>query len=250
MPKEPSDYGPLSMLETLYKIPSRILAHRKTDTLTDILSSNQHGFVPGRGIQEPILMATHVLQDAERTGNSLQFISFDLEKAFDKTGNTVIKQALEAFGFPLVLIEAIQRLALQGEGFVEVNGVWGDLFAILTGTGQGDPLSSSNFVIAGQALNLALQKVINTLMYKTLNGERAGIGTNLFADDNLAAMNMTTDNDFRQIMLTYDRFEMVSGLNVNLAKSQILCINTDPNLIIHLEQMGVKIVQKMKYLGI
>ncbi len=43
---------------------------------------------------------------------------------------------------------------------------------------------------------------------------------------------------------------MVSGLKVNLAKSQILCVNTDPNLIRQLEQMGVKIVQKMKYLGI
>ena len=97
------------MLETLYKIPSRIIANKITKTLPTILSPNQHGFVPGRGIQEPILTATHILQDAERTGNSLQFISFDYEKAFDKTGHTAIKQALTAFGFPAITVEAISR---------------------------------------------------------------------------------------------------------------------------------------------
>ncbi len=52
IPKKPSstspgDYRPLSMLEVLYKIPSRILARRLTTALPEIIGEHQHGFMQG-----------------------------------------------------------------------------------------------------------------------------------------------------------------------------------------------------------
>jgi hypothetical protein len=82
-PLFPGDYRPLSMLEVLYKIPSRILAKRLTRTLPTIIGDHQHGFMGGRGIQEPSLLATHLIQYAQNTGKPLQLISLDIEKAFD-----------------------------------------------------------------------------------------------------------------------------------------------------------------------
>jgi len=49
----PSDYRPLSMLEVLYKIPSQILAKRLISILDRIIGPYQHGFMQGKGIQEP-----------------------------------------------------------------------------------------------------------------------------------------------------------------------------------------------------
>jgi hypothetical protein len=63
LPTSPGDYRPLSMLEVLYKIPSRILARRLTTALPDIIGEHQHGFMQGKGIQEPSLLATHLRQD-------------------------------------------------------------------------------------------------------------------------------------------------------------------------------------------
>jgi hypothetical protein len=130
------------MLEVLYKIPSRILARRLSTTLPTIIGEHQHCFMAGRGIQEPSLLATHLIQDAQHTGQPLQLISLDIEKAFDR-----INQALRAFGIPELLIQALQNYMLVGMARVEVNGKKGILITVKTGSGQGDPLSSILFLM-------------------------------------------------------------------------------------------------------
>ena len=63
-PTTPSDYRSLSMLEVLYKLPSRILSKRLNDTLDTVLGPHQYGFQKNKGIQEPLLLVTHAMQDA------------------------------------------------------------------------------------------------------------------------------------------------------------------------------------------
>jgi hypothetical protein len=50
-PTSPPDYRPLSMLEVLYKIPSRILARRLNQVLPTIIGPHQHGFMAQKGVQ-------------------------------------------------------------------------------------------------------------------------------------------------------------------------------------------------------
>ncbi len=121
-PAAPSDYRPLSMLEVLYKIPSRILAARLNRILPTIIGPHQHGFMTNKGIQEPSLLATHLIQDSNLYSKPLQLVSFDMEKAFDRVGHAVIVQALRAFGVPEIMIQAIQHYTLVGYAYVEVNG--------------------------------------------------------------------------------------------------------------------------------
>ena len=80
------------MLEVLYKIPSRILSKRLNDTLNTVLGPHQHGFRKNKGIQEPLLLATHAVQDANQHNKPLQLVSFDLEKASDRVSHTIIQQ--------------------------------------------------------------------------------------------------------------------------------------------------------------
>jgi hypothetical protein len=58
-----------------------------------------------KGIQEPSILATHLIQEANYNNKSLQLISFDIEKAFNRVS---IIQALRAFGVPEITIMAIQ----------------------------------------------------------------------------------------------------------------------------------------------
>jgi hypothetical protein len=121
-PVSPGDYRPLSMLEVLYKIPSRILSARLSRILPTVIGPHQHGFMAQRGIQEPSLLATHLIQDAVHYQKPLQLVSFDMEKAFDRVRHHIIVQALRAFGVPEIMIMAIQHYTLVGYAFVEVNG--------------------------------------------------------------------------------------------------------------------------------
>jgi len=121
-PVSPGDYRPLSLLEVLYKIPSRIPAKRINRTLPTIIGPHQHGFMQQKGIQEPSLIATHLIQDANLHNKPLQLLRLDIEKAFDRISHSIIIQALRAFGFPDTYIRAIDQYILIGFAFVEVNG--------------------------------------------------------------------------------------------------------------------------------
>jgi hypothetical protein len=51
--------------------------------LPEIIGEHQCGFIAGKGIQEPSLLATHLIQDAQQLKRPLQLVSLDIEKAFD-----------------------------------------------------------------------------------------------------------------------------------------------------------------------
>jgi hypothetical protein len=40
-----------------------------------IIGEHQHGFMVGKGIQELFLLTTHLSQDAQQTGQTLELIS-------------------------------------------------------------------------------------------------------------------------------------------------------------------------------
>ncbi len=75
--------------------------------LPEIIGEHQHGFMTGKGIQEPSLLATHLIQDAQQSERPLQLVSLDIEKAFDRIGHKIIVQALRAFGVPELMIQAL-----------------------------------------------------------------------------------------------------------------------------------------------
>jgi retron-type reverse transcriptase len=186
------------MLEVLYKITSRVLARRLNQVLPTIIGQHQHGFMAQKGIQEPFILATHLIQEAKYNHKSLQLVSFDIEKAFDRVSHTSIIQALRAFGVPEIMIMAIQHNSLTGFAYVEVNGKKGLLITVKTGSGQGDPVSSILFLLATEPLNRALAQNYRNLMYKTEGN--LTVGPILFADDNLNPLSVDRASDVQPII--------------------------------------------------
>jgi hypothetical protein len=117
------------MLDVLYKIPSRILAARLYRILPTIIGPHQHGFMTQKGIQEPSLLATHLIQDSTLYSKPLQLVSFDMEKAFDRVGHAVIIQALRAFGVPEIMVHYAETLLT---GFLKLRN---ELIRILVTAG-------------------------------------------------------------------------------------------------------------------
>ena len=247
-PTSPGDYRPLSLLEVLYKIPSRILAKRLTRVLPKLIGPHQHGFMQKKGIQEPSLLATHLIEEAHKKEKPLQMVSFDIEKAFDKVGHSVITQALRAFGVPEIMVQALRQYTLVGFARVEVNGRKGILITIRTGSGQGDPLSSILFLLASEPLNRALVARHTNLMYVTNEGLRTG--PKVYADDNLLPLSLTTAQDITPVLNTYQQYTQVSGLRVNISKTAALCINTPQDIVEGIQQMGINTPDHIKHLGI
>jgi hypothetical protein len=201
-----------------------------------------------KGIQEPSLLATHLIQDSTLYSKPLQLVSFDMEKAFDRVGHAVIVQALRAFGVPEIMVQAISQYTLVGYAYVEVNGRRGILITIKTGSGQGDPLSSILFLIATEPLNRILCSSFMQLMYTA--EDNITVGPILYADDNLTPLALQHAEQIQPILQLYEQYTGVSGLNINVRKSTALCINTDRNIQEGLENAGLTITTSAKHLGI
>ncbi len=135
------------------------------------------------------------------------------------------------------MVQALQQYTLVGYARVEVNGRQGILITIRTGSGQGDPLSSLLFLLASEPLNRALATNHTEVMYKTEDNLQPG--PKIYADDNLLSLSLTSSQDLLPIVNTYDDYQKVSGLKVNINKTAALFINTPADTKHVIQHLGI-----------
>ena len=63
-----SDFRPISLVTSLYKIISKVLASRIKEVLDSTISKNQRAFVANRQIIDVVLMANEVVEEVRATG--------------------------------------------------------------------------------------------------------------------------------------------------------------------------------------
>ena len=76
----------ISLCNTTYKVLSKILVQRLRGLLPDLVSPNQVAFVPGRQIQDNIIIAQEVFHKFKTMKGKTGYIAWkiDLAKAYDK----------------------------------------------------------------------------------------------------------------------------------------------------------------------
>ena len=86
------DYRPISLLGSLYKIPTKVLAGR-------IISSEQGAFVEGMQIFDDILVANECVLSRLKERISRIICKLDLEKAYDRVDWKFLQYMLGRMGF-------------------------------------------------------------------------------------------------------------------------------------------------------
>ncbi|KAL0417051.1 UNVERIFIED_CONTAM: hypothetical protein Slati_3537000 [Sesamum latifolium] len=84
-PQTWNDFKPISLCNVTNKIMSKLLYNKLSQTLPDLISPSQSGFVPGRLIEDNILMAQEMIHHLDlkySKGNLV--IKLDMLKAYDK----------------------------------------------------------------------------------------------------------------------------------------------------------------------
>lgn len=143
-----SDLRPISCLNTLYKIISKLLTIRLQVLLSDVIASSQSAFLPGRSLAENVLLATEMVHGYNRRNVSPRgMLKVDLRKAFDSVKWDFVIAALRALAIHERFINWIHQCISTPTFTVSVNGCNGGFFKSTKGLRQGDPLSPYLFVL-------------------------------------------------------------------------------------------------------
>lgn len=79
-----SDFRPISLCNTVYKVVSKLLAGRLKNLLPNVISNAQSAFLPGRLLAENVLLATEIVEGYSRRDIGPRgMLKVDLRKAFD-----------------------------------------------------------------------------------------------------------------------------------------------------------------------
>lgn len=153
------DYKPISCLNTIYKLLSKILARRLSTVLPELISINQTTFVRGHLISDNISLAEEQLRlevTKEVDWNTIQITlrSTGFSRAFTR----MIKKCVTTLSFSLLV---------EGEAtkqFTSGHGLW-----------QGDPLSSWIFTMVLQNFSQELHLAVTNKEYDTyiMSGARS-----------------------------------------------------------------------------
>ena len=233
------NWRPISLLNTDYKLLSKVLAERLKTVLPQIINSDQKGCVKGRYIGENIRMIDDILYEIENNGLDSVILQLDQEKAFDRVEWEWLYKTLESFNFGEKFIGYLKTMYKQAKSCIITNGYQSAYFDITRGIRQGDSLSALLFIIQFEPL---MEKVRNvdsitgvSLKLKNSKKEFVSKGCQYVDDSNTILKNPEAISNFFKVV---NKYEKVSGSKVNIDKT--VCIALKKGIFMNNDSSWIK----------
>ncbi|KAG8184378.1 hypothetical protein JTE90_006781 [Oedothorax gibbosus] len=159
-PEVVSNWRPISLCSTMYKLLTGCLATRLTNWLSaeEVLSTAQKGFMPFDGTFEHHFLVSREIRRTKTKGEELCLAQIDLANAFGSVPHAAIDTALLAAGAGEDFTQLVHDLyAGTSTSFIAGDGTT-DLMDVRNGVRQGCPLSGPLFNMAIDPLVRAIQE--------------------------------------------------------------------------------------------
>ncbi|RVW36866.1 LINE-1 retrotransposable element ORF2 protein [Vitis vinifera] len=238
MSRRISDFRPISLITSLYKIIAKLLAGRIRGVLHETIHSTQGAFIQGRQILDAVLIANEIVDEKRRSGEEGVVFKIDFEKAYDHVSWDFLDHVLEMKGFGLRWRKWMRGCLSSVSFAVLVNGNAKGWVKASRGLRQGDPLSPFLFTIVADVLSRMLLKAEerNVLEGFRVGRNRTRVSHLQFADDTIF-FSSSREEDMMTLKHVPLVFGHISGLKVNLDKSNIYGINLEQNHLSRLAEM-------------
>ena len=216
------NWRPISLLNVIYKIASAAIANRVKPLLQNIISSDQTGFVPGRYIGENTRLIYDLLNYTEEHNIPGTLLIIDFEKAFDSVSWDFIDRTLQFFNFGTSFRRWISVFQKGSISAVTQAGFLSPFFPLGRGCRQGDPISSYIFLLCAEILAV---KIKNNRNIRGITISDTEYKITQYADDTSVILD-GTERSLKEAITEINAFYKLSGLKMNLSKTQITWIGS------------------------
>ena len=217
------NWRPITLLNQDYKYLAKAIASRLKKTLSNIISSDQTGFISDRYIGCNIQRIQNLQSLCEENNINGALINIDFEKAFDSIEWEFIYKAMEHFGYPTKVINWCKTFYNNIETCIINNGNTTEFFHPERGVRQGCPLSPYLFIIAVEILSLWIKQ--NPNIDGIIDNQGGNYIISQFADDTSFAIR-NNKNNLHKLFEQLTLFESASGLKLNVKKTEILLLGS------------------------
>ena len=234
----------INLLSVPGKIFCRILLLRMRQAIERVLREEQAGFRSGRGCTDQIFVLRTIVEQSLEWNSSLYINYIDFEKAFDSIHHPSLWRILEAYGFPVKVINILKDMYAENQCCVRHNGEQSEWFHVKTGVRQGCVISPTLFLI-----------VIDWVMRRATVDRPRGLVWGLtarledcdFADD--IALLAHTQNDIQEKTSRVDETARSVGLKIHPDKTKVMKAKNKSSKKTEVQGRELEEVQHFKYLG-
>ncbi|CAL8136353.1 unnamed protein product [Prunus armeniaca] len=256
-PRKMTQWRPIALCNTVYKIISKILTLRLKKVLPSVVSSNQSAFIEDRLITDNILIVheiLHSLKSEIRAGSASLAIKLDMAKAYDRVEWVFLDAMMRQLGFDPTFCQWIMECISTITYSILINGEATTPILPSRGLRQGDPLSPFLFLICAEGLSALLhrQEERGGLHGFQLRPHGLSISHLFFADDSVIFCR-TDEHEVSGLKHILECYAKGSGQCINFEKSSIFfgqkCPARLKGKLVHI--LGVWQNEKFgKYLGL
>ncbi|GKC18529.1 RNA-directed DNA polymerase, eukaryota [Tanacetum coccineum] len=146
-PKSVSDFRPISLIGSLYKVITKILATRLSLVISDLISEVQTAFLPNRQILDGPFIINELISWCRHRKQQAMVFKVDFAKAYDSIRWDYLDDVLKSFGFGVKWRSWIAGSLSSGMASILVNGSPTSEFQLHCGLKQGDHLAPYLFFL-------------------------------------------------------------------------------------------------------
>ena len=211
-----SNWRPITLLNSDYKIISKVLANRLRSVLTEVIKKDQTCGIPGRTINSNLSLLRDIVKYSNEENIPSAMLCLDQLKAFDRVDWNFMYRTLAAMNFGPNFIKWIKIMYTDIKSCIKSNGFISESFKLERGVRQDCPLSPLLYCIVSKVMAEAIRNEPKIKGIKLPDNTEVKITQ--YADDTTL---FVSDTESISTCLSVLRvYEAASGAKININKTK------------------------------